>query len=610
MVINFYKEKLKIIMKTFKRKLIAILMSVAIIFTGAAAFAACGFFPQNELRDLRQVVARVMLPGTDEEENIYKWQLIQAINSAFQGQQETSPSEQQVEQILRSLVDQRLISHEVSRMFERGDVIFRNGALYSPDGEPICAMHGMNGECLFCGTEQAHLCNNIDYSDENHIRRTLFNSIDQELAAIRREILTQHGYEHPVENAPATLPQPEFPIREQEESTYHTPELTLFTPDRANIPGTFGEAYRRSLEIEALRRFSSNIIQVVQNGVRQYNEERLQQDIDTRNEFLSNSNYEGLYLWLIDSYAVEQIGGNDIREQTKNEIVSRYLAENVEVTEADVNAAFRMNLEDQQFTFSRDAQAFASAVSGNQNILFRPNNNFFYVKHVLLPFTDAQTARLANFRARPLVTREEVEVFRNEQLVNEIRVHRRMENGFPNLDREYTAQEVLNEMATALRPLQNDLAAATRRFTDFIYQFNTDPGAFTHPLGYAMPHSREDGGQFMPEFEIGGWELSYYHAPGRLLERFVVTDFGVHIMFYSYNPPANEVALLHDYQTPAQLATWFEVFYDQIRETRERNEFQIWANRIITAARNNRDEQNNLVPVQVTYNRRFRDLVA
>ena len=615
-------------MKTFKKKLIAVLVSVVVLLTGAAAFTGCHFRVPNEMRNLRQVVA-VVLPNTqfgyDDRgrpvygENIYKWQLIQAVNQAFQGQN-ALPTEQAVNDVLDNLVNQRLIAHEATRMFESGDVFFRDGALGYRliDGERVYinAMEGFEGDCVYYGTglytyidgERVYLYN-VDFTDINNLRRALFNSIDQELASIRRDILNQHGHDQPAENQPGSLPQPEFPVREVEPQTHHVPEHELFMPERANWPGVSGDSERRSLEIEALRRFTSNIIQVVEGGVREYDSAKLEADRNTINEFLRTRNYTELYLWLVDSYLVYQIGARDMRQQIEDGIINRFLTEAVEVSDTDVENLFMAQRETQQFQFSRDQQAFASAVSGNQNILFRPNNNFFYVKHVLLPFSDAQTAQLANFRQRPNVTRAEIEEFRNEQLVNDIRVHRRDVNGFPILEREYTAQEVLSEVVREVNRLSANLTYATRRFTDFIYEFNTDPGAFTHPLGYAMPHDREAGGQFMPEFEQGGWELAENHFPGVVLNRFVVTDFGVHIMMYASNPPANYTALLGNFQTPANENTWFDVFYNQLREARERDEFEAWARRTITSVRNQRDENGNQVSVQTVYNRRFRDLI-
>jgi len=617
-------------MKIIRKKITPIVIAVVIMLTSVITFSACHFITRDEERQARQVVARVM-PGTEYEENIYRWELIQAINQAFQGQQRL-PTEREMQQILDNMVDQRLVAMEIQRMFNRGDIVFRDGLLpyryetvqevnpvtgertwvrrrmtHPETGEYLrfCAMHGMegpseavDGECL-CDPEYR----NIDYTDINQVRRILFSSIDSELATIQRDILSQHGESPPVENEPGTLPQPEFPIREVEEPDYHIPELELFIPEMAFWPGTQGDADRRSLEIEALRRFTTNIVQVVENSIREHDPVRLQQDRDMFREKFANRDYSGLYLALIDTYVIEFIGGEDIRRQVEDAIFNRYLGQRVVVDDLDVEAEFRRTLNSQRAQFAHNPQAYSGAVSGNQRILFRPNANYFYVKHILLPFTEGQTGRLAEFRQRSGVTRAEIEQFRDVQLVNEIRVHPRQADGFPDLRQTFTAHEVLNMVRSEVNSRSASLREADRRFTDFIYMFNTDPGAFTHPLGYAMPHDRNADSGFMPEFADGGWELAYNYQPGQVLTNFRVTDFGVHIMFYASNPPANYTALLSSFQTPAEENTWFDIFYQEIRNARQRDEFNIWARAVILEARWGEE-------VQVIYRSRFRDLIA
>ncbi|MCL2847569.1 MAG: hypothetical protein FWE13_02305 [Firmicutes bacterium] len=603
-------------MKNIRRKIITIIIGVILVFASFTSLTACSFFEENQERVNRQVVA-VVMPGTEYEENIYHWQLIQRLNQILQGQQMTQlPTESQMIVIIEDMVDQRLIAIERNRMFARGDLIFRGdhrdaegnltGRLYHPiTGEPICAFTGTDTECPVChgDPDRVYGCN-IDFTDINQVREVLFNSINAELATIRNNILSSHGEELPIENTPGELPQPEFPVRTPEVPDHYVPQTELFIPDRAYWPGATGGAEQRSLQTQALRRLVSSFEQAVIDFPREHDEARLQSDRDMINEKFANRDYIGLYLALVDTYMIEFIGGEDIKNQVRDSILQRYLADAVEVSREDVYERFTFEQNTQRVQWTNNHQAFASAVSGNQRILFRPNNDFFYVKHILLPFTDAQTARLSNFRQRPNITRADIEQFRS-QLVDEIRVHPRREDGFPDLrNPPLTAQEVLNIVRAEVNPLSANPRYADRRFTDFIYMFNTDPGAFTHHLGYAMPHNREAGGQFMPEFEQGGWTLAEEYQVGQVLTNFIVTDFGVHIMFYASNPPAGYMAHLSSFQTIAEENTWFDVFYNEIRGQRQAREFQVWANNVILEAR-----IRGATEVQEIFPRAFRDLV-
>ena len=589
-----------------RKKLITLVIVALIAFGAFGAFGACHFVTRNEMRDLRQVVAIVHNHNNlDEYQNIYKFELIQAINQQMQGQQFVV-TEGFVNAVLDNLIDTQIFNFEIDQMFADGTLVWRGGR---PEN------YGQRRQVeIFDGTnwimqnaydiDGTPLYYEIDYTDINELRRAIYDSVDNALRAEQRRIIVERGgeaHDDDDQQAPPE-PTPEFPIRTPEVNNDTQPETTLFVPDISRAPGGMGGTTARiSLENEALRRFINRLVRDVENHVRVADETRLTADRNKIAYYFSRANYQGLYLALADMYVVDFMAGEQIKRQIQHQILNTHETDGVTVSDADVVARFNDRRDRQITQFRANPGAYSQAVSANNPIMYHANGNYFHVKHVLLPFTDEQTDRLSAYRARQGATPASIAQFRDVLLVNEISVFARREDGFNDYSRTFTAHEVLDLITSEVNSRSANLREADRRFTDFIYMFNTDPGAFTHHIGYAMPTDANTPSGMVPEFENGARELLENFAPGMVLPRFATSDFGVHIMYFSLRPIAGFVAQIHDFETPGEHRTFFEAFYQEIRQEREGTRLQLWAQGVSISARNN----EYLIE---TFPRTFRDL--
>jgi len=581
-----------------KKKIITILISIVLVLAATVTLTGCSMFSTDDIANMRQVVATVSYgDNLENTRNIYKFELNEAVwQASNQGQ--IPVTERLVNHALQSLIDNEFVQIEIERKFRDGDLVWRGG--------------GQTGD------------DEVDYADTNEFRRTLFDSIDNELRAEQRRIYAERDIDVPDDQPPPPAPAPEFPIREPDVDNAHIVEPTLFVPMSGRFPGAGGSADRISIETTAFRRFVNRIIDNVENAVREHDEDLLQADRDFFNQKFAAGDFASAYQALVPvnplagspaylgadgapvaiaagSYALMFLAGNSVRDQIKETILDRSLAYDVVVEASEVARRFNQERDAQIAQFRANPAAYSSAVSGNQRIFYRPNNNYFYVKHVLLPFTDAQTDRLSAFRERQGVTIADITNFRDVQLVNEIRVFARMEDGFNDYSRTFTAHEVFNLIRGEVAAASGSMRTAHRRFDDFIYMFNTDPGAFTHHFGYAQNRNRAAGTGFMAEFAEAAWTLNEQFEPGDVFPEMAITDFGVHIMFFAGRTTAGWTAQLDSFETPSEYQTWFDVFYEELRTHREREQINRWAGGIIRAARGNSDSYT-------IFHRRFRDL--
>ena len=598
-----------------KKKLISIIVAVVLSTAAFFTLTGCHFVTRDDTQQARQVVA-VVLPGTDNERNIYRFELIQFVNQQF-SQSQVPPTQQDIESILYHMIDQALIEIEIQRMFAEGEIVWRGGSMYryvnyaDPNSPRVRENGGPFSGPLYSLT---HPLNNeeqpedgweawVDFFDENELRRGIFDAIDQELRSIENQIYIERDREVAAPSEPPVEEEPEFPIRTPDVTEEHTPENSLYIPELARRPGILGGADQISLQVQAMRRFTTTIMRNVENSIRVHDEEKLQQDRDRINAYFAVANIEDLYLAMPELYAIEFLIGEDMRNQLKQGRVQEAKSEGVVVSDADVVARFNAARESQIHSFTHNADAYSAAVSGNQRILWRPTDRYFYVKHVLLPFSDAQTDRLTSFRQRPNITQAQINEFRDVTLVNEMRIHPRNAAGFPDRSQTFTAHQVFDMIRSETNTHSASLRDADRRFTDFIYMFNTDPGAFTHDLGYAIPRDPNIPSGMVPEFEAGAHRLLNEYQPGQVLTDWAVTDFGIHIMFFAQDTVANTLYSINDFETPAQHRTFREAFYEEIRQEREQVAFGRWVNNVLQAQRS--QHHDNL---SRTYNRRFRDL--
>ena len=144
---------------------------------------------------------------------------------------------------------------------------------------------------------------------------------------------------------------------------------------------------------------------------------------------------------------------------------------------------------------------------------------------------------------------------------------------------------------------------AERLFDEFTYKYNTDPGAFGTGKAYAVKKNDDkEHSNYMVEFYDGAMELYNNYQVGEVLPHYVVTDYGVHIMYFSQKVVPGTIRSLGDYLTPAGYETVRDSFEEAIRTNKENSAFTSWQNERITYYQN---EDNNKVH---KYAKRYKSL--
>ena len=143
---------------------------------------------------------------------------------------------------------------------------------------------------------------------------------------------------------------------------------------------------------------------------------------------------------------------------------------------------------------------------------------------------------------------------------------------------------------------------AERKFDELIYLYSTDPGSFGAGKAYAV--KRDDEKEFsgyMEEFYRGAMELyNQGYKEGEVLPHYVVTDYGVHIMYLAQKIERG-IRYLNDYLTPGEYRTVRDTFEETIRTSKENKEFTSWQNDRINYYR----ERANVVH---TYKDRYKSI--
>jgi hypothetical protein len=537
----------------------------------------CQFVEHDDFRDYRQVVAAIapvkdplFENGSSGTRYIYKYDLRAALSQQAQSGG-TSFTQTDKTNVLKELVKRELLYIELEREYLRGNIVWRDGTQKQTDDY---------------GREY------YDYTDINAVKKAKYESIDQTLSTIQKTVLQERngvisddgGETDGGETAT------QYPVREQELSDEIVPEEEEWMPDETHIPTKYTvDPDRLSLEKQSLERFAAQIINTVKDGFKVYDSKKLDDAEKAFKDLMRAGDYEGLYLSFGDSYPIEFLAGENIERQTRLDAYRQKLTKEIAVSKNDVAARYQVMLNSQQQRFA-SGSAYSTAVSAStpssdkEMILYRPNSDYFYVRHILVPFSTAQQDLLKTYRAAGSgKTKTEVDLFRDTTLYNNITAYPHPD-GNNVIEAGTTAKAVLEEVVAAVRSAGSDVAQANRIFTDKLYLYNTDTGSFADMNGYAVNKTFDpDNRAYMEEFEIAAEDLLKNHKPGDILDYPVITDFGMHIMFYASDTSAGAVKDLYDYETFENEKTVYEVIEKQLRSAMESGVFTNWQDSSVNA---------------------------
>lgn len=573
------------------KRIFVVILTLALT---ACTLLGCSFFSHDNERDMQQEVAVVNsykisnIVLNDEGEGklyeydtkkkiIYKRDLIEYVNSnasslssSFSGD-----AEGLYKYAVRMLISVELVTNEVDAL------IYSNRVKW--------------------GVEQ-----------QNEVRRSLYTIIDNTLLSLKNNILSERGQEQITEigsdNSSASTTYPVKPeVTDDGDDETEEPETTVWAPDRVSWPGISGDSDERSLDREAMTRFIALIKSRVKDDFRldkpdrKWLKNKINAEIKEIDKLIDTQGIEavypniGEYSYPMDEstskfgYIMYYISGENLERSQKIAAMQEYLTDRVTVQYAEVEKSYNALLSDQRTKFDADISEYDSAMSGgNTTVLYHANNNYFYVKHILLPFSDDQKAELTAYKNRPDIKnlqddekQAKIEMKR-EQLVESITCYPHVD-GEDDLSSPMTVDEVLSHVRSVMTPLAGNVQRANDAFNDLIYLYNTDPGAFDNDKGYVVKYQLDEGESetYMQEFADAAREMRKTLEVGQVYAQPVITDYGVHIMYLSSVPQKGAVQL-GDITSPNGSQTYYDLLEEPIKTKRENASYNEWSNSVFT----------------------------
>ncbi len=532
----------------------------------ATLLCGCTFISHNTERDYRQVAAyieaydienvvRVSDGSADDEsettvkktyrtaaKTIYKRDLVEYVNNNYSTlSQSYSDAESLIKHAMEMLVDTEIIINEVDALIDAGAIKW--------------------------GLTQT-----------NSVKKQIYAAIDSSLVSIKNEILERRDQPTISTESESVDDKTTYPVKPEEtDDDYEREDTEVWEPSISVYPGLSGDSDARSLDREAMRRFIGLLEDRVADDFRVTSEDRekFDEDIENINNVIDTRGIEYVYPMIGQTHLIYYITGKNIERSVKINSLQSYLTDSVTVSTDEVVSSYNALLNEQRSLYSADISAYDTAMSGSDTVLYHPNNNYFYVKHILLPFSDAQKNSLTEYKERANVTEDDIKAFR-ARLADNIVCYPHVA-GEDDKSRPMTVDAVMNEIKATMKPLESNIKRADVAFDDLIYLYNTDTGAFGNNKGYVVKYKLNDGESetYMQEFADAARYMRDNLEVGSVYYEKVITDYGVHIMYLSSATPTGAVSL-YDYTTPGELETYYDLLAEPIRTSRESAAYNTW----------------------------------
>lgn len=520
----------------------------------------CTFFSHNTERDLQQVVATVesyeiknsvrdendetkIVTYTTTAKEIYKYDLVEYVNnSGSQLSQQFQEAKDLYKYALNLLVNTELVINEVDALIDAGLIKW-------------------------------------DLTQTNAVKKRVYTSIDSTIMSLKNDILKEHDKEQiTTEGDSEVSTDTTYPVKEEEENEDETTgDVTEWQPDRSRNPYVSNDADELSLGKEALNRLISLLNNRVKDDFRVTDEDKKKFEEDNNNiqKIINEQGYEYVYPMLGSTHLVYYITGKTIEKSQKITALQKYLTDSVTVSDEEVQKSFTDTLNTQKSSFTEKPDDFKKAVTDNNTVLYYPNNDFFYVKHILLGFSDEQKNHLEEYKK----THTKDEIKQECKRMADALVCYPHVAGEDDKSKPMTVERVMNEVLSVMNMKQANIKEADLAFDDLIYKYNTDPGAFNNNKGYAVNIDKASN-NWMEEFTEGALYMRENMQPGQVYSEPVITEYGVHIMYFASVTKVGAVEI-NDYTTPGELQTYYDLLEEPIRTQRENNEYTKWENNVL-----------------------------
>lgn len=357
---------------------------------------------------------------------------------------------------------------------------------------------------------------------------------------------------------------------------YDRKDIPAWTPSLSKYPGlnTYDES-TRSLELEAFARALKSIKESVL-ALYDVTDEQIAKVEEEYENFEKITNEKGLsyvYGALLDSTTLYLYAAEPYEEQQKMALLEEYITGTVEVTKSDVESIYNRTLSEQKAKFASNYY-YENAINNNEQLLYFPDSNHFFVKHILVPFSAEQSSALTAYKASvENAINDDYDEYR-ERLAAEIMSYEHVDGeDYGSLK---SIKDIYAEVASKVNAATT-LREKERAFDDLIYKYNTDSGIFSKiSYGYMEVYDLNGGTEsYVAEFAAAAREL-YEGGKEGAVSGMVATDYGVHILYLSKLPKAGEVVGLDDYYTNGEYDLVYATMEEKALSEKESAAFSKW----------------------------------
>ena len=447
--------------------------------------------------------------------------------------------------------------------------------------------------------------------DINAVQTSVYGALDSYLLEIYNEILDKSGRDKITE---ATTEESDsettYPVKGEEgieaervfvtygsgkdhDDWYLGGEWFVEKEENFNsLPGNYGNADTKSLAREGVKRLITALSEAADNIVNISEEDVATIDAEVR-ELKSVIESKGVayaYMALGKTLMVKKLYGDTYIMSQKMTILQDFIESGVSISEEEIVAKYNKKLAEQVSSYANSTN-YNTAATGKDLVLYRANDNYVYVKHILIPFSDEQTSYLESYKE---IHSEDEYLEERARMVNNIVAYEHV-NGEDDKSNPLTVSQIWSEIKSVMARASASAYDAERTFDDFIYKYNTDPGIYDYELGYGVKYKLDDGERetYMSEFaECARAFRDEGYKVGEIYDNYIITDYGVHIMYYSADFVGGEILSLNGYTTAGRYTLVKDLIEDELMEEATSAAYTVWQDERIYYYRNTKNIVN------------------
>lgn len=293
-------------------------------------------------------------------------------------------------------------------------------------------------------------------------------------------------------------------------------------------------------------------------------------------------NNEKLGIKLSDEKAFEKEINRIYGVLEENKYISKYqehLTKNLEIDSTSVVESYKQKYKRDYELYSNNESAYHTAMANDAStVYYHPNsgNEYVYVTHVLLGFSDETLAKIKNleklYKSNSIEKSVYEEKLKQLQNIETTMIDYYDENGNKKqISAQLAYEEIYNNVSKYDKDVNFELRA--KEFNKYIYKYNTDQGILNRDFAYVVNLDTNVEDQMVKEFADEARRLQKKEGVGAMSEP-ILTEYGYHIIL-NLGPVTNVVeynnidnltweALYNVKTQPSSEKTLFHVEYDAL----------------------------------------------